>query len=131
MKSAIIGCGSIAAVHAKSIMKMEGCKLAAVADVIPERAESMAREYGAVPYTDWKQMLEKEEIDVLHICTPHYLHTPMAAEALRRGIHTFMEKPPVISQEQWETLQRAEKEGTMGQPWASAFRTGLIPALRR
>ena len=67
MKSAIIGCGSIAAVHAKSIMKMEGCKLAAVADVIPERAESMAREYGAVPYTDWKQMLEKEEIDVLHI----------------------------------------------------------------
>ena len=45
-------------------MKMEGCKLAAVADVIPERAESMAREYGAVPYTDWKQMLEKEEIDV-------------------------------------------------------------------
>ena len=50
MKSAIIGCGSIAAVHAKSIMKMEGCKLAAVADVIPERAESMAREYGAVPY---------------------------------------------------------------------------------
>ena len=106
MKSAIIGCGSIAAVHAKSIMKMEGCKLAAVADVIPERAESMAREYGAVPYTDWKQMLEKEEIDVLHICTPHYLHTPMAAEALRRGIHTFM----AVSYTHLDVYKRQERE---------------------
>ena len=128
MKSAIIGCGSIAAVHAKSIMKMEGCKLAAVADVIPERAESMAREYGAVPYTDWKQMLEKEEIDVLHICTPHYLHTPMAAEALRRGIHTFMEKPPVISQEQWETLQRAEKEANNGAALGVCFQNRFNPS---
>lgn len=131
MKSAIIGCGSIAAVHAKSIMKMEGCKLAAVADVIPERAESMAREYGAVPYTDWKQMLEKEEIDVLHICTPHYLHTPMAAEALRRGIHTFMEKPRSSARSSGRRFSVRKKRRTTGQPWASAFRTGLIPALRR
>lgn len=129
MKSAIIGCGSIAAVHAKTIAGMDGCKLAAVADVIPERAESMAREYGAVPYKDWKTMLDKEEIDVLHICTPHYLHTPMAVEALGRGIHTFMEKPPVICREQWETLVRAEREAKGRAALGICFQNRFNPSI--
>lgn len=62
MKSAIIGCGSIAAVHAKSITGLGGCELTAVADVIPERAEAMAREYGAVPYTDWGPCWKKRRL---------------------------------------------------------------------
>ena len=129
MKSAIIGCGSIAAVHAKSITGLGGCKLTAVADVIPERAEAMAREYGAVPYTDWGTMLEKEEIDVVHICTPHYLHTPMAEASLRMGIHTFMEKPPVISREQWEKLKQAEKAAKDGAKLGVCFQNRFNPSV--
>lgn len=129
MKSAIIGCGSIAAVHAKSILRMEGCELTAVSDVIPERAEAMAREYGAIPYTDWEAMLEKEEIDTVHICTPHYLHTSMAAAALKRGIHTFMEKPPVISWSQWDTLKQAEKEAENGAKLGICFQNRFNPSV--
>ena len=57
-------------------------------------------------------MLETERPDVLHICTPHYLHVPMAQYALQRGIHVFCEKPPVISEEQLACLEKVVAEGS-------------------
>ena len=89
MKAAIVGCGNIAAVHAKSISRLEGAELLAAADIRPERAEKYTEEYGCRAYGSLEEMLEKERPDVLHICTPHYLHVPMAEYALKRGIHVF------------------------------------------
>lgn len=51
---------------------------------------------------------------MLHICTPHYLHTPMAVSALERGVHVFMEKPPVINRQQWEQLSEAVRNQQNG-----------------
>ncbi|MBS6194318.1 MAG: Gfo/Idh/MocA family oxidoreductase [Clostridiales bacterium] len=129
MKSSIIGCGGIAQVHAKSIGKLSNTRLTAAADIRQDRAEAMAQEYGAKAYTDWEEMLEREEIDVLHICTPHYLHTPMAAAALKRGISVFMEKPPVTGWEQWETLKRAEKEAANGAKLGICFQNRFNPSV--
>lgn len=129
MKSAIIGCGGIAAVHAKSIEKLSGVSLAAVADIIPERAQALAEQYGAKAYTDWEKMLDQEEIDVLHICTPHYLHTPMAVAALRKGISVFMEKPPVTSFRQWEELCQAEREAADGAKLGICFQNRFNPCV--
>ena len=78
MKIAIVGCGSIAKVHAQCINKNIGHKLVAVADKYLEKAEAFAENFGGRPYASLEEMLEKEKIDVLHICTPHYLHAPMA-----------------------------------------------------
>ena len=100
-KSAIVGCGGIAQVHAKALRDGDYAELAACADIRPERAETMAQQYGGKAYSSLEEMLDGEAIDVLHICTPHSLHTPMAKEAVRRGIQVFTEKPPVISREQW------------------------------
>ena len=111
MKAAIVGCGNIAAVHAKSISRLEGAELLAAADIRPERAEKYTEEYGCRAYGSLEEMLEKERPDVLHICTPHYLHVPMAEYALKRGIHVFCEKPPVVSEEQLAALERAVAEG--------------------
>ncbi len=110
MRSAIVGCGNVAQVHAKAIAAMEKAKLVAVADVCAEKAEKMAAEYGAVAYTSMEEMLAAGEIDILHICTPHYLHVPMAVKALKAGIHVFMEKPPVIDSAQWELLKNTVQE---------------------
>ena len=99
-KSAIVGCGGIAQVHAKALRDGDYAELAACADIRPERAETMAQQYGGRAYSSLEEMLDGEAIDVLHICTPHSLHTPMAKEAVRRGIQVFTEKPPVISREQ-------------------------------
>ena len=111
MKAVIVGCGNIGAVHAESIRRLEGASLCAAADIRPERAASYAEKYGCRAYASLEEMLEKERPDVLHICTPHYLHVPMTAYALQRGIHVFCEKPPVISEEQLDALTRATAEG--------------------
>lgn len=72
-----------------------------------ERAEDFASRYGGKAYGSLEEMLEQEKTDVLHICTPHYLHVPMAIYGLNHGVHVFMEKPPVISREQLEELEKA------------------------
>ncbi|HJC57999.1 MAG TPA: Gfo/Idh/MocA family oxidoreductase [Candidatus Eisenbergiella intestinipullorum] len=111
MKAAIVGCGSIAAVHAKSLSRLEDVSLEAVADIRPERAEAYAKEYGCRAFSSLESMLEEVCPDVLHVCTPHYLHVPMTAYALPKGIHVFCEKPPVISDRQMEELEQAVTSG--------------------
>ena len=110
MRSAIVGCGNVAQVHARAIEGMEGAELIAVADIVAEKADSMAAQYGAKAYYDLEEMLASVQIDVLHICTPHYLHMPMTVQALKAGIHVFMEKPPIINSVQWEELKQAVKQ---------------------
>ena len=106
LRSAIVGCGGIAQVHARALSEMPEAELIAFADVIPERAETMAGKYGGRAYSSLDELLGHEKIDVLHICTPHYLHTPMAQAAAERGINVFTEKPPVIDRQQWTEFKQ-------------------------
>lgn len=106
----IIGCGGISAVHVQVIRELENTELAACADVIPERASRA----GCAAYTDWQAMLEREKLDAVHLCTPHYLHPVMAAEAARRGIAVFTEKPPAIDLAGWEQVKEAAKRVPVG-----------------
>ncbi len=106
LRSAIVGCGGIAQVHARALSEMPEAELTAFADIIPERAEAMAEKYGGRAYSSLDGLLDHEKIDVLHICTPHYLHTPMARQAAELGINVFTEKPPVIDRQQWAEFKR-------------------------
>ncbi len=107
MKIGIVGCGGIAVTHAMCIKKQPGLELTAFADSKPVRAEAFAGEYGGTAYSSMEEMLERESLDAIHICTPHYLHTPMAVYGLSHGVHVFMEKPPVINEEQLKQLKEA------------------------
>ena len=106
LRSAIVGCGGIAQVHARALSEMPEAELIAFADVIPERAETMAGKYGGRAYSSLDELLDHEKIDVLHICTPHYLHTPMARQAAELDINVFTEKPPVIDRQQWTEFKQ-------------------------
>ncbi len=106
-KVGIVGCGGIAQVHAQVLSQMENVSFCACADIRMERAEKMAAAYGLKAYASLTEMLDDEALDVLHICTPHYLHTPMLAEAAARGIAVFTEKPPVIDRAQWTSFEAA------------------------
>lgn len=108
-KVGIVGCGGIAQVHGWVLQNMEDAELMAVCDIKVDRAEALAKRYGAGAtklYTDWNELCESE-VEVVHICTPHFLHAPMAVELLRHGKAVFMEKPCAISREEFEEL-RAE-----------------------
>lgn len=109
----VVGCGKIGNVHAKVLKGIKGVELCAFADIRRERAGEYSSHYAGgkgTVYESLEQMLENEKLDVLHICTPHGCHVPMAVAALKKGLHVFMEKPPAISREQFEELKKAEAE---------------------
>lgn len=111
----IIGCGNMGAVHARVLNKIEQTELCVFADVYMKRAEEYSGRFSegqAKVFHSFENMLEAEDLDVLHICTPHYCHVPMAIEALGKGLHVFMEKPPAISREQFEKLFAASRQST-------------------
>ena len=89
MKSVIVGCGGIAAVHAASLSQLGESELAGFADIKKERAENFVAKYGGRAYSCLEEMLAQEKPDVMHICTPHYLHVPMAVYGLTHGVHVF------------------------------------------
>ncbi len=99
----LIGCGGISGVHAQILRDLDNTTLTACADVIRDRAER----FGCTAYTDWQTMLDQEHLDAVHLCTPHYLHPIMAAEAARRGIAVFTEKPPAIDEAGWQQVKNA------------------------
>lgn len=110
MKTAVVGCGNISNVHFKALSEIQEIEIVAVADIKKERADKKAVEFGAKAYYDFEEMLANEDLDCIHICTPHYLHTPMALKALNKGIHVLIEKPCSVSADEVEALRNAQKE---------------------
>ncbi len=108
MKVAVIGCGNISKMHFIALNENPDIQITAVADIKPERADSAAAEYGATAYYSFDELLAKEELDAVHICTPHFLHTPMAAKALANGINVLTEKPCSVTLEEVEALRKAQ-----------------------
>jgi len=106
----VIGCGNIGKVHSMILKELKEVRLCAMADIRIDRAEEFCRQYTegkGHAYESLEEMLEKEELDGIHICTPHFCHVPMAEMALKKGLHVFMEKPPAISRQQFEQLEKA------------------------
>ncbi|MGI5878558.1 MAG: Gfo/Idh/MocA family protein, partial [Christensenellales bacterium] len=90
---AIVGCGGIHHEHARALACLPGVVLTQVCDSKPERADASAALYGCRAVYDAKTVFESDEVDGVHICTPHYLHGPMAIEAMRCGKYALVEKP--------------------------------------
>lgn len=106
MRAAIVGCGAIAQVHAKSILEL-GHELVALADINADHLIQFSEKFGGRTYSSLEEMLENENVEIVHICTPHDLHVPMAIYALEHGVHVIMEKPPVITGDQLDQLRQA------------------------
>ena len=93
IRTALIGCGSISKVHLDALSHMDNVELVSVADVKENRAKARAEQYGCAYTTDWTEYVSRDDIDVVHICTPHYLHAPMAIALLDSGKRVLTEKP--------------------------------------
>ena len=105
----IIGCGAIFPMHGISVTMCEDTELAAVCDIIAERAEKKAREFGCNWYTDYTEMIEKENLDSIHICLPHYLHAPVAIDCMKRGLNVLTEKPMATKREDAVAMMETAK----------------------
>jgi len=90
----VIGNGQIGTMHVKRWQEIEGVRLVALCDILPERAEELARQYN-VPHTfKWfRELLAMDEIDAVDVCVHNNKHAPIAVAALEAGKHVFTEKP--------------------------------------
>lgn len=97
LNSAIVGCGAISSTHGDAILRCKKAKLYAVCDIDRARLLAAADRYHCKSFADYHEMLSDESIDVVHLCTPHYLHAPMAISAMKAGKDVIVEKPMAIS----------------------------------
>lgn len=116
VKIGIIGCGGIAnGKHMPGLSKVDGAQMVAFCDIIPERAQKAAKEFGvadAKVYTDYKELLKDEEIEVIHVCTPNLSHGFITIDALESGKHVMCEKPMAkTAQDARKMLEVAKKTG--------------------
>lgn len=130
MKVGIVGCGGIAQVHAQALSAYKGTQLAACADIRPERAQAMAEAYGCQAYDSLEAMLDAEALDAVHICTPHVLHTPMAAQLAEKGLPIFTEKPPAIDRVQWKRLEEIARRVPLGVCFQNRYNPSVEEAHR-
>ncbi|HHW48295.1 MAG TPA: Gfo/Idh/MocA family oxidoreductase [Clostridiaceae bacterium] len=97
LRVGIIGCGGIAfGKHMPSLAKQKNVEMTAFYDVVTEKAEKAAKEFGgkeAKVYDDYRKLLEDKSIDVVHICTPNKSHAEITIAALEAGKHVMCEKP--------------------------------------
>ncbi|CAM3608027.1 MULTISPECIES: Gfo/Idh/MocA family protein [Saccharibacillus] len=105
--AAIIGCGTIFAQHARALVNMEEAQLRLAVDLDLPRAEREAAAYGCEAARDYRTVLERPDIEVVHLCTPHHLHAEMAAELLAAGKHVLTEKPIAHTPEAARSLRIA------------------------
>lgn len=114
LRVAVIGAGAISAAHIQAYLSFpERCRIVAVADVFPEKAEESIRRFGlqAKAVADYKELLD-EEIDLVSVCTPPYTHAPITIDFLLAGTNVVVEKPMASSlQECDEMLAAAAKSG--------------------
>ncbi|MBR3691614.1 MAG: Gfo/Idh/MocA family oxidoreductase [Clostridia bacterium] len=116
LKVAIIGCGGIAnGKHMPSLAQVPEVEMVAFCDIVVERAEKAAKKFGiegARVYADYTELLKKEELDVVHVCTPNRSHSFITVAALEAGCHVMCEKPMAInSEEAQKMLDAAARTG--------------------
>ena len=93
IKVGLIGCGKISADHISSFEKLEDAKIVAACDLNEENLSVVVEKTGAKAYTDYKEMLEVEELDLAVITLPHFLHCEATCTAAEHGVNVFLEKP--------------------------------------
>lgn len=113
LKIGIIGCGGIAnGKHMPSLSKLPYVQMAAFCDIIRDKAEKAAKEYGtkdAKVYTDYRELLKDKTIDVIHVCTPNRSHAEITIAALEAGKHVMCEKPMAKDAESAKKMLEAAK----------------------
>lgn len=130
IKVGVVGLGFIGPAHIEALRRIPGIVVVAVSHHTQATAEAKARQL-RIPraYTDYYEMLAKEALDCVHICTPNHLHYPMAKAALERGIHVICEKPLAVKMEEaQELVELAAEKGLVN---AVHFNIRYYPVVRQ
>lgn len=129
MRVGIVGLGAISPLHIRAILKY-GQKITAICDVDPEKRQKVNAEFGlnAEEYSDYNALLASGKVDVVHVCTPHYLHAEIICMALGANIHVLCEKPLAINFEQLKAIEKAvnNSSATLGVCFQNRYNASVL-----
>jgi UDP-N-acetylglucosamine 3-dehydrogenase len=150
-----IGCGGIARHHASRLVQLPGVRLAGTADISEKAAASFAGDFQAGTHcTDYRQLLRRDDIDAVFVCTPTFQHAEPVIAAAKAGKQIFCEKPMALKlseaqrmaeacakagvkltigfvrrfDTQWGKLKQLIQSGVAGRPVVWRFAAGGKPA---
>ena len=115
---AIIGTGNISSLHIKGLLKFpERAKIVALVDIYPEKAEAKKVEFGltdAQVFASHEEMLAAGlKIDLVHNCTPPYVHAPISIDCMNAGINVLVEKPMATCLQECDAMIAASKKNNV------------------
>jgi myo-inositol 2-dehydrogenase / D-chiro-inositol 1-dehydrogenase len=129
----MVGAGWIAQQHRRVLDTVADARLAAVCDIDPERARVLADGTGARTYSDWRDLLDREDLGALVVCTPPRSHRDPAVAALSHGLPVYLEKPIARTLEDAaDIVAAAAGTGTVcavGYQWHALDLLGELPGL--
>lgn len=114
-----LGAGDIAEVHAAAVTAVPGARLAVVADVIPERAQNLAGEFGATAVAGLDELLSVPGLDVIYVLTPPAGHAAQIAAIAQAGLPIMCEKPLTLTLAEADQAIHAAQEA--GVPLMTGF----------
>ncbi len=111
VRVALVGCGNIGSGgHAPAYARVPGAELVVACDLLPGRAEAVARATGAEPCGSFQEVVARDDVDAVDLCVPTDRHAPLAVEALQAGKHVLCEKPIARTLEEADAMIAAARE---------------------
>jgi len=107
----VIGVGQIGKAHLDGYQGIAGAEVVAIADIDAGEAQRVAERY-EIPhvYTDFRELLRRDDIEAVDVCLHNNLHSPVTVAALEAGKHVYCEKPMAGAFHDAEVMYRAAEE---------------------
>lgn len=116
-----IGTGGIANHHLNLLPNIDRAQLVAFTDVVEEKAQAAAARFNGHAYTDYRSMLDNEQLDAVYVCLPPFAHGDPEFAVIERKLHLFVEKPIAtelsVAQKIAEAVDRAGIITCVGYNW--------------
>ncbi|MEM2875457.1 MAG: Gfo/Idh/MocA family oxidoreductase [Candidatus Bathyarchaeia archaeon] len=106
----LIGAGYMGETHSEAFSKVQDVELIAVTDVVKEKGKKLAEKYGMTFYPDYRDLLKRDDVNAVIICTPHALHKEQGVLAAEEGKHLLIEKPLATTVEECDEVIRASRK---------------------
>ena len=113
IRVAIVGTGGIAHSHMEAYRKLQDrCEVVALVDIIPGKARRFMEEFSLScdTFEDHQDILPRQDIDLVDVCTPPFVHAQISINALRSGKNVVCEKPMAASLEECDAMLKARDE---------------------
>ncbi|GHU65031.1 oxidoreductase [Clostridia bacterium] len=113
LRVAVVGTGNISRAHIPAWLAFpDRAKIVAMVDIFPEKAVAKSQEFGVECeiFDDHLKILDRDDIDLVDICTPPFCHAQIAINSLRAGKNVIVEKPMAASLEECDQMLQAERE---------------------